>query len=332
MYHKTEQEVMGKWKGDSTNPLVSILCITYNHEKYIEDAIKGFLMQESDFSFEIIIHDDASTDGTADIIRKYEAKYPKLIKPIYQTKNQFSQGLKPGEVIFPRAKGKYIALCDGDDYWCDKDKLQKQVEYLEKDEDCVLVHHDSVIVNEKGKIISKSKNPKNRDFTSEEMLCGETFILTNTAMLRNINLNNIPNYLSKVLNYDIVLWHWLSSTGYAKYQKGIQAAYRIHSGGAWSQLNDINKLKNTLEARSQLIKNISENSYAIKRIQKSMEVAYYEALQSSLVKFNCIQCLKINIMILLDSNISNFISINFYFKIIPTLIFKKLQKTWVKNK
>jgi glycosyltransferase involved in cell wall biosynthesis len=111
--------------------LVSISCVTYNHEAYIRDCIEGFLRQKTTFNFEILVHDDASTDGTADIIREYERKYPNLIKPIYQTENQLSQGISPGRINSDRAAGKYIAYCEGDDYWIDPLKLQKQVDFLE---------------------------------------------------------------------------------------------------------------------------------------------------------------------------------------------------------
>lgn len=110
-------------------PLVSICCITYNQENYIRDAIEGFLMQRTTFPIEIIIHDDASTDNTAKVVNEFAEKHPDLIVPIYQTINQYSQGIKPWpNFVFPRARGKYIALCEGDDYWTDPLKLQKQVD------------------------------------------------------------------------------------------------------------------------------------------------------------------------------------------------------------
>lgn len=107
---------------------VSIICITYNHENYIEDAIKGFLMQETSFSYEILIHDDASTDHTVQIIQKYVKQYPSLIRPIYQSENQYSKGINIlSEYIYPQAKGKYIALCEGDDYWTDPPETPKTI-------------------------------------------------------------------------------------------------------------------------------------------------------------------------------------------------------------
>lgn len=113
-------------------PLVSICCTTYNHGKFIQDAIEGFLMQKTNFPIEIIIHDDASTDNTATIVKQYAEKHPGLIITILQTINQYSQGIKPWpNFVFPKARGKYIALCEGDDYWTDPLKLQKQVDFLE---------------------------------------------------------------------------------------------------------------------------------------------------------------------------------------------------------
>src|SRR5690554_319935 len=101
-------------------PLVSICCLAFNHEKYIEICLEGFLFQKTTFPFEVLIHDDASTDRTAEIIKEYERKYPHIIKSIYQTQNQYSKGVGVNRVFnFPRAQGKYIAMCEGDDYWTD---------------------------------------------------------------------------------------------------------------------------------------------------------------------------------------------------------------------
>jgi glycosyltransferase involved in cell wall biosynthesis len=112
--------------------MVSICCAAYNHEEYIAAALDGFLMQKADFSYEILVHDDASTDNTAKIIKEYEQNYPDIIKPIYQTENQYSKKVKISSAYnFPRAKGKYIAWCEGDDYWTDPLKLQTQVDYME---------------------------------------------------------------------------------------------------------------------------------------------------------------------------------------------------------
>lgn len=121
--------------------LVSVSCITYNHEKYIRECLEGFIMQKTNFTFEILIHDDASTDKTADIIREYEVKYPEIIKPIYQSENQHSKGITISSTYnWPRAKGKYIAMCEGDDYWTDPLKLQKQVDFLENNKEYGMVH------------------------------------------------------------------------------------------------------------------------------------------------------------------------------------------------
>jgi len=123
----SESEIIGHWKGNIDQPVVSICCATFNHESYVEDALKGFLMQETEFPFEILIHDDASTDKTASLIQKYERLYPKLIKAMYQVENKYSKGIKINPAFnFPRARGNYIAMCEGDDYWVSQHKLQKQ--------------------------------------------------------------------------------------------------------------------------------------------------------------------------------------------------------------
>ena len=121
-----------------------IVCInSFNQEKYISNAIESALMQDVDFDYLIYIHDDASTDDTQKIIRKYAEENPKKIKTFFQKKNQYSMGINPVlKYMFPRIKSKYIAILNGDDYWTDKSKLQKQYEVLQNDENCMIVHHN----------------------------------------------------------------------------------------------------------------------------------------------------------------------------------------------
>lgn len=122
---------------NSEQPLVSIYCLTYNHEEYIRDCLEGFIMQKTDFPFEVIVHDDASTDHTADIVREYQEKYPDIIKPIFQKENQFSAKIPLiQKFIFPKVSGKYIGVCEGDDYFTDETKLQRQVDLMEKHPEC----------------------------------------------------------------------------------------------------------------------------------------------------------------------------------------------------
>ena len=119
--------------------MISVICITYNHEKYIRKCLDGFIMQETDFPYEVLVHDDASTDNTASIVREYEILYPDIIKPIFQTENQYSKGKSiTRDIVFPKCRGKYIAFCEGDDYWTDPYKLQKQVAALETHADCFM--------------------------------------------------------------------------------------------------------------------------------------------------------------------------------------------------
>jgi glycosyltransferase involved in cell wall biosynthesis len=176
----------------NNNPVVSISCITYNHAPYIRQCIDGFLMQKTDFSIEVLIHDDASTDGTTDIIREYEQKYPKIIKPIYQTENQYSQGVDVFTIYnINRAQGKYIAYCEGDDYWIDPYKLQKQKDFLEKNPEYGLVNTDvNVLEQETGYIINNYNKDllntcsNDRIVSIQDILNGKYRIMTPTVLLK----------------------------------------------------------------------------------------------------------------------------------------------------
>lgn len=129
-------------KNGKSEVMVSILCCVYNHEPYLRQCLDGFVSQKTTFPFEAIIHDDLSTDGSAAIIKEYAEKYPDIIKPYFEKENQFSK--HDGslfKIIYPLCKGKYTAMCEGDDYWTDPLKLQKQVDIMENDPSLAFCFH-----------------------------------------------------------------------------------------------------------------------------------------------------------------------------------------------
>lgn len=216
-------------------PVVSILCQTYNHAPYIRECIEGFLMQKTTFNFVVFIHDDASTDGTADIIREYQEKYPDIIKPIYQSINQWSLGNKVFSGIqLPRVKSQYIAWCDGDDYWTDPYKLQKQVDFLEAHPDYILVYTDyQRYIQEKAMFIP-STDKICEGMVYEELLKHTFNIQTPTVCFRK-------EVADSILNTDIpegcFTGDWAdyliaSRLGKFKFIPEITAVYRVLSESA----------------------------------------------------------------------------------------------------
>lgn len=165
MIDKSESEIMKNWKLNNHDEIVvSIRCLAYNHEKYISQCLDGFLMQETSFPFKIVIHDDASTDATAQIIREYEHAYPALIDAIYETENMYSKGDGSlGRIINPHCTGKYLALCEGDDYWTDPQKLQLQFDALEAHPECSLCTCLVARCEENGKPIDDTIPNRNLD-------------------------------------------------------------------------------------------------------------------------------------------------------------------------
>lgn len=178
-------------------PLVSISCITFNHAPYLRECFDGFLMQQADFQFEVVVHDDASTDGTREVIEEYTAKYPDIFVPMYQTENQYSQGVRGmmARFNFPRCKGKYIALCEGDDYWTDPLKLQKQVDFLEDNPKSVLCFHQISKLFEDGSIVDQKSSQFHKNITNRKHLININYIATLSVMLRSDN--TVQNRLAK---------------------------------------------------------------------------------------------------------------------------------------
>lgn len=244
--------------------VVSICCIAYNHEKYIGKALDSFLMQKTTFDYEIIVHDDASTDGTASIIKQYEKRYPNKIRGIYQKENQYSKGNKR-ILLFAHeiANGKYIALCEGDDFWTDENKLQRQVEFMEANKDCGgCFHSGSIIDAKKNYIVGECKTKKySQKITVEDILgCKGLAIVSSSIMYRKSILNTIPNFFLISPVGDFPLQIIIASNKYAYYMEDNMSAYQINVKNSWtsSTRGYKNLKKKRLGYSEEIIKTLKE--------------------------------------------------------------------------
>lgn len=234
----------------SNEIMVTIRCATYNHEPYIRQCLEGFVMQKTNFRFEAVVHDDASTDKTADIIREFAEKYPEIIKPIYQTENQYSKhDGSLTRIMNAHTKGKYIAFCEGDDYWIDPLKLQKQVDYLEANEDYSVCGTAFGIFDERIKKYKPYNNRLNIDksgmsFSLIDYVNGLWPLQTLTVMFRKSSLGTDFKY-----PYDAGLYYELLKNGNGFILFDETAIYRLHDTGVWSSASYKNHLLRDISIR-----------------------------------------------------------------------------------
>ena len=225
-------------------PLVSISRITYNHASYIKECIDGFLMQKTNFNFEVLIHDDHSTDGTEEIIKEYAKQYPDIIKPLFEKENQYSLGKPIGSAVWnlPRARGEYIAICEGDDYWIDPYKLQKQVDFLESHPDYGMCYTKvKRFVQKSNQFIDEWGGPNE---TMDKLLIENT-IPTLTAVFHKAIYYN---YLTEIhpskrgwLMGDYPIWLYFAQNSKIKFINETTGVYRICTESA-SHSNDLEKI------------------------------------------------------------------------------------------
>jgi glycosyltransferase involved in cell wall biosynthesis len=229
---------------DLNAPLVSVCVTTYQHANFIEQCLDSILMQETSFPFEIIIGEDDSTDGTRDICIRYADNFKDKIRLLLHDRKNviYIHGIPTGRWNFvnnlAHARGKYVAVIDGDDYWSDKSKLQKQVDFLESHPDYVISYHNASIVDEDDNLIKESKlnDDLKKDFSAEELISGK-MLLTLTICFRNI-MGEFPDEYFEVRNGDKFLTSLLGGYGKGKYQPEIKnACYRVHSNAIWSNIN-----------------------------------------------------------------------------------------------
>lgn len=234
--------------------MVSVLCIAYNHEKYIRQCLESLLMQKTNFNYEIIVHDDASTDNTANIIREYEKKYPEVVKPIYQSENQYSKGVQIGATyITPMIRGKYVAHCEGDDFWMDPYKLQKQFDIMEKNPDCSICTHRVMDVTESGE--NTGKFHPNFELKETKMNLGEYLKMTTIhdsypfqttsyfirADVKKEYAFNTPVFVKEFGVGDVPTVLYALTKGNLYYLDETMSCYRRFSQGSWSSNYDNGK-------------------------------------------------------------------------------------------
>lgn len=225
---------------EGTLPLVTTRTITYMHEPYIRDCIEGILMQKTTFPVQVVIHDDASTDKTAEIVKEYEVKYPRLIKAIFQTENQFS---KPGrgkmrDDVQKVVLGKYLALCEGDDYWTDPLKLQKQVEFLEANLDYSACFTNALFLNQIENTSRKYVTDlKEGDVDIIDIILTGGYIFPTASIVYKKELQDLALSLKVTrLAGDTLLIFNLATQGKVFFLDEATCLYRRWSGGVYSGL------------------------------------------------------------------------------------------------
>ena len=218
--------------------MVSVLCTTYNHEKFIKDALDGILSQKTDFKYEVIVHDDASTDNTVNILHSYEREHPDCVKLILQTENQFRKGRKiSSEYMFPLVQGKYIAFCEGDDYWIDEYKLQKQIDFLEKHPEYSMCMHNAYSINyETGEQKKLDTFPDSGTYDQEKQILtglGTDFPAFASYVLRTEFLGEMPDFFieSRVLDYPIRQYY--ANCGKVYYFSEPMSVYRVSTPNSY---------------------------------------------------------------------------------------------------
>ena len=220
--------------------MVSVLIATYNHEQYIGKALEGALNQKNDFRYEVIVHDDASTDHTREIIKEYERKYPDKMRTIFQTENQFGKCHIASKYLYPQIRGKYFALLDGDDFWIDKNKLQTQIDFLERNSEySMCIHNAYRLNNETGEQHPLDTFPKDGTYSQEKQILsglGSDFPACSSYVMRTDLLWKMPDFFCQSNVMDYPLRQYYANVGKVYYFAKPMSVYRVSVSGSYMKM------------------------------------------------------------------------------------------------
>lgn len=270
---------------------ITIFCTTYNHEKYIRQALDGFLMQKTEYTYEIVIHDDASTDGTQEIIREYQEKYPDIIRPIIQKENQYSLGKRRTFLRYASEyRGKYVALCEGDDYWTDPEKLQKQVGFMEENPEYIMTFHatEYLVHNQTEAGMQVESKPRYPMAASGEMTTEQAIIFCGghakwlSQVVRKEAFFNVPPFVYKSEAGDYPMQILYTLLGKVYYFHEIMGAYRFGHAGSWTIRMLSNNLRQLTHKNSEIQTLDAFNTYTEGKYDNAFRYAISSAIIESL--------------------------------------------------
>lgn len=280
---------------------VSVLCAAYNHEDFLRQTLDGFVSQKTSFPFEVLVNDDASTDSTADILREYVEKYPEIIRPFYQTENLYSRRINLYDVVFfPAVRGEYIALCEGDDYWNDPEKLQRQVDWLDAHPDYSACVHNSIghFEDQPDRVLFAQDG--DRDIPFDQVIQGMSHAYhTSSILARREFILNPPDYRNVAYEQgyftDYAIGVRLCLEGKVRFLDRCMSVYRIGSNpSAWSKGvgQEYGKLKRFVSGEIAMLKCVkqhdltSEQMAAVDQVllEREYELLYIEGRVDEMVK------------------------------------------------
>lgn len=254
---------------------VSVICLAYNHEKYIRRCLDGFVMQKTTFPFEVLVHDDASTDGTADIIREYAEKYPEIIKPVLQKENQYSKHVRIIQVhLLDKAQGEYLAWCEGDDYWTDENKLQKQVAFLDEHPDYSCCYHRVLCKN-----LSNNSTryipaiTESRDFSLDEIVQKGAVFHLSSAVIRSYVYKEKPDSLSAKRFGDVTLYLYGAIRGKCYVLSDVMSVYNHGTEGSYTNRMKAASVQSRIEHEQDYI-TLLEKANALSNYQYESAFSY----------------------------------------------------------